>query len=141
VTWALVNRPEAFDTWIAASPSLTLRNGTVVGEVTRRFGDGMGIEGEVQWGNWTGPKPAVFVGYGELEDYPVRRRTETEGQFQARRGLLQRFSPGKWSRELYDRLVGSGRLRDVVVKGYEGQEHAGAGGSALMDGIVYFLDW
>ncbi|KAH6842830.1 Alpha/Beta hydrolase protein [Chaetomium sp. MPI-CAGE-AT-0009] len=140
VTWALMNRPEMFDTWIAASPSLTLRNGTVTGEVTRRLGDGMGIEGEVEWSG-NGTRPAVFVGYGELEDYPVRRRTQTEAQFQARRGLLQRFSPERWSHELYDRLVGSGNMRDVVLKEYAGQEHANVGGSALMDGIAYFLDW
>ena len=140
VTWALANRPGAFDTWIAASPSLTLRNGTALGEVTRRFGDGMGVAGEVEWAQ-NATRPAVFVGYGELEDYPVRRRTQTEAEFQARRNLLQRFSPGKWSHELYDRLVGSGKMRDVVLKGYAGQEHAGVGGSALLDGIAYFLDW
>jgi predicted alpha/beta superfamily hydrolase len=140
VTWALIKRPELFDTWIAASPSLTLRNGTVIGEVTQRFGDGMGIEGEVEWSQ-NATRPAVFVGYGELEDYPVRRRTQTEAEFQARRNLLQRFSPGKWSHELYDRLVGSGNMRDVVLKEYAGQEHANVGGSALMDGIAYFLDW
>lgn len=140
VAWALVTRPEVFDTWIAASPSLTLGGGEVLGEVARRLGDGMGGEGEVVWsGNWT--RPAVFMGYGEGEDYPVRRRTQTEGEFQARRELLQSFSPGKWSHELYDRLVGSGSLRDVVLKEYAGQEHANSGGSALMDGIAYFLDW
>ena len=111
-----------------------------MGEVTQRFGDGMDIEGTVEWST-NGTRPAVFVGYGELEDYPVRKRTQTEAEFQARRGLLQRFSPGRASHELFDRLVGSGRLRDVVLKGYVGQEHAGAGGSALLDGIAYFLDW
>jgi len=140
VTWALINRPEMFDTWIAASPSLTLRNGTVIGEVTPRFGDGVEIEGEVEWAE-NKTRPAVFIGFGELEDYPVRKRTQTEAQFQARRNLLQRFSPGKWSHELYDRLVGSGQMRDVALKGYEGQDHAGVGGSALLDGIAYFLDW
>ncbi|KAK3294446.1 Alpha/Beta hydrolase protein [Chaetomium fimeti] len=140
VAWALTVRPEMFDTWIAASPSLTLRNGTVIGEVTERFGDGMGLEGEVQWSG-NGTRPAVFVGYGESEDYPVRRRTQTEAQFQARKDLLQSFGPGKLSHELYDRLVGSGNMRDVVLKEYAGQEHAEVGGSALMDGIAYFLDW
>ncbi|KAK0742716.1 Alpha/Beta hydrolase protein [Schizothecium vesticola] len=139
VTWALINRPDMFDTWIAASPSLTLRNGTV-GELTTRFGDGINIEGEVEWAE-NKTRPAVFIGFGELEDYPVRKRTQTEAQFQTRRNLLQRFTPGKWSHEFYDRLVGSGQMRDVVLKGYEGQEHAGVGGSALLDGIAYFLDW
>ncbi|KAK3313570.1 Alpha/Beta hydrolase protein [Apodospora peruviana] len=143
VTWALVTRPDMFDTWIAASPSLTLRNGTVISEITKRFGDGISNEGEVEWGSQNGTirRPAVFVGFGESEDYPLRRKTQTEAQFQARRKLLQSFSPGKWSHELYDRLVGSGKMRDVVLKGYPGQEHAAAGGSTLMDGIAYFLDW
>lgn len=108
-------------------------------EVTPRLGDGMDIEGEVEWGN--GTRPAVFVAFGELEDYPVRKRTQTEAEFQAWRNLLQRFSPGRPSHDLYDRLVGSGRLRDVVLKGYEGHDHAAVGGSALLDGIAYFLDW
>jgi predicted alpha/beta superfamily hydrolase len=140
VTYALITRPEMFDTFIAASPSLTLRNGTILGDVTRRLGDGMGIPGEVEFGiNAT--RPAVFIGYGELEDYPLRKRTQTEAQFQQRKTLLQRFGPGKWCHELYDRLVGSGKVRDVVVKEYAGQDHAGVGGSALLDGTDYFLDW
>ncbi|KAK4201385.1 Alpha/Beta hydrolase protein [Triangularia verruculosa] len=140
VTYALITRPDLFDTFIAASPSLTLNNGTIMGNVTRRLGDGMEIPGEVEFGqNQT--RPAVFIGYGELEDYPLRKRTQTEEQFQGRRGRLQRFSPGKGSHELFDRLVGSGKMRDVVVKEYAGMDHARVGGSALLDGIAYFLDW
>jgi len=140
VTWALASYSALFDTFVAASPSLTLRNGTVLADITRRLGDGMGIPGEVDFRK-NGSKPAVFIGFGELEDYPLRKRTQTETQFQTRKNLLQRFSPGKWSHELYDRLVGSGKLRDVVIKGYEGMDHASTGGSALLDGISYFHDW
>lgn len=140
VTWALATNPWLFDTFVAASPSLTLRNGTVLADITRRLGDGMGVPGEVDFGR-NGTRPAVFIGFGELEDYPLRKRTQTEAQFQARKNLLQRFSPGRWSHELYDRLVGSGKLRDVVIKGYPGQDHASTGGSALLDGISYFHDW
>jgi len=140
VTWALAFYSALFDTFVAASPSLTLRNGTVLADITRRLGDGMGIPGEVDFRK-NGSKPAVFIGFGELEDYPLRKRTQTETQFQTRKNLLQRFSPGKWSHELYDRLVGSGKLRDVVIKGYEGMDHASTGGSALLDGISYFHDW
>ncbi|KAK0736209.1 Alpha/Beta hydrolase protein [Apiosordaria backusii] len=141
VTYALITRPDMFDTFIAASPSLTLRNGTIIEDVTKRLGDGMGIPGEVDFGQENGTRPAVFIGYGELEDYPLRRRTQTEAQFQQRKTLLQRFGPGKWSHELYDRLVGSGKMRDVVLKEYAGQDHATVGGSALLDGIYYFVDW
>ncbi|KAK4654128.1 hypothetical protein QC762_401300 [Podospora pseudocomata] len=140
VTYALITKPDLFDTFIAASPSLTLMNQTVLMNVTRRLGDGMDIPGDIEFGqNQT--KPAVFIGYGELEDYPLRRRTQTESQFQARKNLLQRFGPGRYSHELFDRLVGSGRMRDVAVKEYAGMDHAAVGGSALLDGIAYFLDW
>ena len=141
VTYALATRPKMFDTFIAASPSLTLRNGSALGEVTRRFGDGMGIPGEVDLGTNVTERPAVFIAYGELEDFPLRKRTQTEAEFQQRRALLQRFGPGKWSHDLYDRLVGSGQMRDVVLKEYAGQDHATVGGSAVMDGISYFQDW
>ncbi|KAK4173918.1 Alpha/Beta hydrolase protein [Triangularia setosa] len=140
VTYALITRPDLFDTFIVASPSLTLMNGTVLGNVTMQLGDGMEIPGEVEFGQ-NETRPAVFVGYGELEDYPLRKRTQTEAQFQQRRALLQRFGPGKWSHELYDRLVGSGKMRDVILKEYAGQDHAGVAGSALLDGTAYFLDW
>ena len=46
-----------------------------------------------------------------------------------------------YAHELFDRLKGSGRMRDVVLKDYVGQDHSGVGGSALTDGIDYFLDW
>ncbi|KAK3984927.1 Alpha/Beta hydrolase protein [Cladorrhinum sp. PSN332] len=145
VTYSLITRPDLFDTFIASSPSLTLRNGSMLYNVTSQLGDGMGIPGElpevVGGVNTTLKKPAVFVGYGGLEKYPLRRRTQTEEQFQQRRQLAQRFDPETGSHELYDRLVGSGRMRDVVLKEYAGMDHAGVGGAALLDGIAYFLDW
>ncbi|KAK4161123.1 Alpha/Beta hydrolase protein [Cladorrhinum sp. PSN259] len=140
VTYALITKPDLVDTFIAASPSLTLMNGTVLANVTRRLGDGMDIPGDVEFGQ-NATKPAVFIGYGELEDYPLRKRTQTEAQFQQRKNILQRFGPGRGSHELYDKLIGSGKVRDAVVKEYAGQDHATVGGSALLDGISYFLDW
>ncbi|KAK4183976.1 Alpha/Beta hydrolase protein [Podospora australis] len=142
-TYALINRPQMFDTFIAASPSLVLRNGTIMANVTRLLGDGMGIPGEVdfEFDGQNTTKPAVFLAYGSLEEFPQRRRTQNETQFWARRAILQRSRLGSLTHELYDRLVGSGKMRDVVIKEYPGQDHAGVGGSALMDGIAYFLDW
>ncbi len=140
VTYALITRPDMFDTFIAASPSLRLRNETIIGDVTRRLGDGMGIPGEVEFGQ-NETRPAVFVSYGDIESYPLRRRTQTEAQFQQRKALLQRSRLSILSHELYDRLVGSGKMRDVVLKEYVGQDHASVGASALMDGISYFVDW
>ncbi|KAK4222148.1 Alpha/Beta hydrolase protein [Podospora fimiseda] len=140
VAYGLSRAPELFDTWIAGSPSLTVRTGSVLEEVTKGLGNGMEIKGEIPEG---GEKPAVWIGYGDVEDYLVRRRTETEKLFQGRKERLKGYGggPGRGSRDLYDRLVGSGRMRDVVVKEYEGMDHAGVGGACLLDGINYFMDW
>ncbi|KAG7286897.1 hypothetical protein NEMBOFW57_006396 [Staphylotrichum longicolle] len=88
-----------------------------------------------------GSKPAFFIGYGSLEQFPVKRRTETEEAFKTRKSFFQAFHMTEYCHDLYDRVRASGRTRDVVLKEYLGQDHAGVGGSALTDGIDYFLDW
>jgi len=98
------------------------------------------VQGEVVFeGNVT--RPAVFIGYEGLSQFPVRRRTETETDFQKRKNFHQPFKMTEHRHELFDRLKGSGMLRDVVLKEYAGQDRAGVGGSALTEGIGYFLDW
>ena len=167
VTYALITDPGMFDTFVVGSPSVMVSNGTILGDLVTRLGDGMGIQGEVypSWNNSSSSSsgkvegggggggiikkvqqfnetgPAVFIGTGELEQFPLRMRTQTEAQFRDRKAFAQRIAQTAYSHELYDRLVGSGRMRDVVYKEYVGQDHAGVGGSALMDGISYFLDW
>ena len=89
VVWALTRDPGVFDTFIAGSPATWWNNGSVLGEITRVFGDGIERVGEwdgiVENGTGSGggyAKPAVFIGYGGLEQFPVRRRTQNESEFQ-----------------------------------------------------------
>lgn len=145
VTWAMAyslgNQQKGFDAYIAASPSLVLRNGTVMEEITNQLGDGVDIPGALPQPAGNSTKPAAFIAYGGYEEYPARRRTQTESEFQTKRTFMQKLRLGRLSHDLFDKLVGSGRLRDVVVKEYAGLDHASVGAAALVDGLVYFMDW
>lgn len=135
VIHALITRPDLFDTFIAASPAINWNNGSILDEVSKRLGSSKGHGGHGI------SKPAFFIGYGSLEAFPVKRRAETEAVFQERKAWYKTFRLAENCHELYDRVRASGKTRDVVLKVYEGQDHAGVGGSALTDGIDYFVDW
>ena len=151
VIYAMITHPELFDTFISASPALMWNNGSLLDDVTKRLGSGsshrlLKKDGEDSKcrdgkGHCTRTKPAFFVSYGTLENWPVKRRTETEAQFQARKDMIKTYHMAEYCHELYDRLRVSGRMRDILFKVYEGQDHASVGGSALNDGIDYFVDW
>ncbi|KAK4040622.1 Alpha/Beta hydrolase protein [Parachaetomium inaequale] len=147
IVYALVSNPRLFDTFISASPAMFWNNGSLFDDVYRPplafsptllMKDGLGQNGEAYSGK---QKLALFIGYGSLEQFPVKRRTETEAEFEARKTFWQRSPMTEYCHELYDRVRASGRTREVVLKEYLGQDHAGVGGSALTDGIDYFVDW
>lgn len=150
VIHALITRPELFDTFISASPAIMWNNGSILDEVSKRLGPAARLlrkdddsrgHGGGGGGHGTQSPPAFFIGYGSLEAFPVKRRAETEAIFQERKALYKTFYMAENCHELYDRVRASGKTRDVVLKVYEGQDHAGVGGSTLTDGIDYFVDW
>lgn len=91
--------------------------------------------------NQTYEKPALLITYGSQEQFPVRRRRETYEEFQFRKEYFGPLGMTGYVHELFDRVVESGRLRDVVLKEYVGQDHSGVAGTSIMDGVEYFLDW
>lgn len=146
VIYALITRPDLFDAFISASPAIFWNNGSILDDVSRLLGSSSSREeypgcGGASHGNGTLSRPAYLVGYGSLEQFPVKRRTETEAAFQARKSLIQTFRMTDYCHELYDRVRVSGGTRDVVLKEYLGQDHAGVAASALTDAIDYFVDW
>ena len=148
VVYALVARPGMFDTYIAATPTVSWNNGSLLDEVSRRWGTpcpGTSVFDDAVCANETdttdGPKPAVFLTYGSAEQFPPRRRTETEAAFQERKALWRTFRQTEVTHELFDRLVAGRRARDVTLKEYAGMDHAGVASSTIADGIPYFVDW
>lgn len=137
VIYALLRRPDLFDTFLAASPALTWNDGYLM----RRLG---WLDDAVDRpGNDT--KPALRLAYGSLEQYPAQRRSETYEEFLSRVGTLRgygvSYTMGKDCHTLFDYLKTRSRLRHAELKEYAGSDHASVAAVALTDGIDYFLDW
>jgi hypothetical protein len=86
-------------------------------------------------------KPAFQISYGELEQKPVKRRTETDEEFTSRESFLIPQRMTDLSQKLYTELKDSPALRDIEIHEYAFSDHAAVGAAALADGIDYFLDW
>ena len=126
-------------------------NGSLLEEVTKRWGVetaglGTGYD-DVCAGNETNGKknkpPAVFLTYGSEEQFPARRRTEAQAEWEARRTLWQSFKQTDVTWDLFYRIQAAGPkwTRDVKIKEYVGQDHAGVAASTIADGVGYFADW
>ncbi|KAF2185357.1 hypothetical protein K469DRAFT_576814 [Zopfia rhizophila CBS 207.26] len=131
VVYALLVRPDLFDTFLSASPALFWNGGDILTRTN--------ILSSHPHPNST--KPAFKISYGSLEQFPVKRRTETEEQYQSRKDLFATFAMTDNCNKLYDSLRNSSRLRDVQLMEYRGTDHAAVGAVALSDGIDYFIDW
>lgn len=132
VVYALLRRPDLVDTFLSASPALFWNDGYILNH-TYWLDEASLPENAT--------KPAFRLAYGSLEQYPVRRRTETDEEYQFREDLFATFAMTDNSHALYDSLKESPKLRHAELKEYVGSDHASVGGVALTDGIDYFVDW
>lgn len=151
--WALIAHPGLFDTYLIATPTVSWNNGSLLEEVTRRWGVetaglGTGYGDGCATGNGTGSggekkPPAVLLTYGSEEQFPVRRRTESHADWEERRTLWQSFRQTDVTWDLFYRIQAAGPrwTRDVKIKEYLGQDHAGVAASTIADGVGYFADW
>lgn len=55
-----------------------------------------------------------MISYGSLEQFPIRRRTETEEEFESRKAIIETFRMTDNCNELYTRTCENLALRDVV---------------------------
>lgn len=156
-----------FDTYLSASPAVEWRNGTILdmlreslvaagngsrstssSDTAGMLSSGLGAR-DTRSSNWAGctppaktyAEPALLITYGSLEQFPTRRRTETQEQFLVRKEYFGPLRMTDYVHEVFDLASASGRLRDVVLKEYPGQDHSGVAGTSIMDGIEYFVDW
>lgn len=136
VLYALVARPDLFDTFLSASPALTFNNDYVFNHT-----DFLAPLKKTEPRTANATKPAFQISYGALEQAPVKRRTETDEQFAFRQSILIPNRMTDLSQKLYNELKDSPALRDVEIHEYPFSDHAAVGAAALADGIDYFLDW
>lgn len=135
VLYALVARPDLFDTFLASSPAL-FWNDDYVFNHTEFLAP---LTSPPSTANAT--KPAFQISYGAAEQALVQRRTETDEEFAFRQSILLPMRMTDLSTKLYDVLKDSPALRDVSLLEYPFSAHAAVGGAAISDGIDYFLDW
>lgn len=136
VVYALLRRPDLFDTFLAASPDLVWNGGYIL--------DHLGWLDEVVIPENT-TKPAFRVAYGSLEQYPQQRRIETYEDFLTRVSTLRSYGDsytmGDDCNTLFQYAKRNTHLRDAELKEYTGSDHASVAAVALADGIDYFVDW
>ncbi|KZM23177.1 hypothetical protein ST47_g5866 [Ascochyta rabiei] len=135
VLYALTARPELFDTFLSASPALDWNDDYVFNHTD--FLAPLKTNATVT----NATKPAVQISYGGLEQFPKRRRTETDEEFALRKSILEPMRTNDLSDKLFAELQGSPALRDVELNVYPNSYHSTVGGAALADGIDYFFDW
>ena len=143
-TYALISRPHMFDTYLAASPALEVQSNAILDEVVLRLGTGSLASSAYCTStgcNAPSTLPALMITYGSVEEFPARRRAENETAFQTRKNYFRSLGMTEHCHDLFDRVKASGKVRDVVLKEYPGQDHAAVAASAIMDGIDYFVDW
>ncbi|KAH8884182.1 hypothetical protein GQ53DRAFT_846492 [Thozetella sp. PMI_491] len=132
VVYALLRRPDLVDTFMSASPALFWNDKYMLNHTS--WLDDAPLPP-------SSTKPAFRLAYGGLEQYPVRRRTETDDEYQFRKDLFATFAMTDNCHALYDLLRNNCKLRDIELKEYAGSDHASVAAVALTDGIDYFVDW
>ncbi|KAF2182909.1 siderophore esteras-like protein IroE-like protein [Zopfia rhizophila CBS 207.26] len=132
VLYTLLVRPDLFDVFLSASPALYWNNDYIFSQL------GPFKSGSLP--NRT-TKPAFQISYGGYEQFPQKRRRETEEEYEARRVFLSSMRMTDLCNQLYDELKDSPRLRHIELHEYPFSYHAAVGSEALCDGIDYFLDW
>lgn len=131
VLYALMVRPDLFDTFLSASPALFWNDGYILKNLDPLTKDKTPIP----------KKPAFQISYGDLEQHLEKRRTETQAEFEFRKSILVPMQMATLSKKLYNSVKKSSKLRDVNLHVYSASDHAAVGAAALADGIDYFLDW
>lgn len=135
ILYALLTKPTLFDTYLAASPFLAWNDRYFLNH-TLEYARNSSLHLQKN-----STKPAFGISYGSLEQYPVKRRTETWERYQYRLDLFTGFRMADNCDAFYGLVRNGSWVRDKFLRVYEGSDHAAVGGAFLADGIDYFTDW
>jgi predicted alpha/beta superfamily hydrolase len=134
VLYALLQRPDLFDTFLSASPALFWNSEYILNELGP-------LTGNTSTSSNSTSKPAFQISYGALEQFPVKRRTESQEDYEVRKAFIETFKMTDNCQYVYNQLKDSPKLRDVSIHEYPFSDHAAVAAAAIGDGIDYFLDW
>ncbi|KAJ6124393.1 esterase [Penicillium samsonianum] len=126
---ALYTAPASFDAYLAASPSIW-------------WNDGFLLQEEEQFYNMPEPhhQPSVWMAYGSLEQSPIPQKNQSLEEYEKRLAIVNERLMGDNCDQMFVRLLQSGRLRSVVRRKYEDEDHGSVVAGALSGANFYFLD-
>ncbi|CAG8085811.1 unnamed protein product [Penicillium olsonii] len=125
---ALFTAPASFDVYLAASPSIWWNKGFLLKE-EENFYHEQGSH-----------RPKVWLGYGSLEQHPMPERNQTQAEYEKRLAVAKERRMGDNCDDMFSRLIQSGRLRSVLRRKYEDEDHGSVIAGALSGAIFHFLD-
>ncbi|KAJ5705442.1 hypothetical protein N7455_005075 [Penicillium solitum] len=126
---ALYTAPTSFNAYLAASPSIW-------------WNDGFLLQEEEQFYSMpeSNHQPRVWMAYGSLEQSPIRQRNQSLEEYEKRLAIAKERLMGDNCDQMFVRLLQSGRVRSVVRRKYEDEDHGSVIAGALSGAIFYFLD-
>lgn len=130
--YTLLNHPEMFDVFLTASP------GTFVPGNLDYL---LSLYANHNSTPTNSTKPALKLSYGTLEADPIKRRTESEDEFEARQAFYKIFNLKANVNSFVEAVGNASVVRDQELSIYEGSNHMGVAAAALADGLDYFMDW
>lgn len=130
--YTLLKYPEKFDVFLAASP------GTFV---PGNLDFLLSLYAAHNTTSTNSTKPALKMSYGTLEVDPIKRRTETEDEFEARQAFYKIFNLRANVNTFVEAVGNASVVRNQELSIYEGSNHMGVAAAALADGLDYFVDW
>lgn len=132
VIYALLTRPDLFDVYLSASPYLIWNQEYIFSNKSPLYTAHPPAPAK---------KPAFQLTFGGLEQFPKKRRTETQAAFETRKSFLASLKTETNCNRFYEKIKHDYRIRHSELLEYPFSYHAAVGGNALADGIDYFLDW
>ncbi|KAK2933780.1 Alpha/Beta hydrolase fold [Fusarium oxysporum f. sp. vasinfectum] len=127
---ALFTKPESFDTFIAASPSIWFNNCSIVRDQEQRFNERDPL---------TGRAPRLLVMFGGAEQTLIQLPGESDEKFEKKQkgATLRKMRDNALA--LVARMEESPHLRNVWCWEFEGEDHGCAAPCALQRGLLRFL--
>ncbi|EWG49964.1 hypothetical protein FVEG_09309 [Fusarium verticillioides 7600] len=127
---ALFTKPESFDTFIAASPSIWFNNCSIVRDQEQRFDERSPLIGHA---------PRLLIMFGGAEQTLIQLPGESDEKFEKKqKGAMQRKMRDN-ALALVARMQESRHLRNVWCWEFEGEDHGCAAPCALQRGLLRFL--
>lgn len=149
--YSLFTRTELFDAYIVASPSIWYNDCSIVHKQEKEFlnkavkearaktSQDNNAQAEGRAGSRAG-KPRLLLTWGSLEQYPERRPSESDEEFERRRDAALKWRMEDNARDMGQRLQSSGKVQQVRTHGFLGEDHGGAAVCGLQRGITWLFE-